>query len=368
MRRNYIILPLMALTGLLTACQSIQQLSIDYMLPAEASFPATLRKVAVVNNMPSLPTAGQQLEDNDTLQAPDEIARKSEIHAGDATIATEALAEALAEGNYFDQVIICDSALRAHDTVPRDGGLSVEEVNTLAHDLKADFLIALENVQLHATTRLHYIPEIPLHYGTVDVKTYTTCRIYLPGRQGPAGTVHCVDSIYWEEPDLPAGRTQLPIIPQKELIEAASDFAGTRPVSYLLPHWVTATRYLFTGGTVDMRDAAVYVREQNWSDAITLWKRLYDRKKGKQKIYAACNIALGYEMQDSIGTAIQWAEKAVQAAHAQAKGSAEKMDADDIDPSDLSYYVLAYRYLQELQERQAGMARLKVQMQRLETE
>ena len=49
MRRNYIILPLMALTGLLAACQSIQPLSIDYMLPAEASFPATLRSVAVVN-------------------------------------------------------------------------------------------------------------------------------------------------------------------------------------------------------------------------------------------------------------------------------------------------------------------------------
>ena len=182
----------------------------------------------------------------------------------------------------------------------------------------------------------------------------------------PAGTIHCLDSIYWEEPNLPADRTQAPIVPQKELIEAASDFAGASPARYLLPHWVTATRYLFTGGTVDMRDAAVYVREQNWPEAITLWKRLYDQKKGKQKIYAACNIALGYEMQDSIDNAIQWAEKAVQAAHAQAKGRTEKMDADDIDPSDLSYYVLAYRYLQELQERQKGMARLKAQMQRFE--
>ena len=366
MRRNYIILPLMALTGLLAACQSIQPLSIDYMLPAEASFPATLRRVAVVNNMPSAFGTGLVPADNDTLPAPDEIARKSEVHTGNAAIATEALAEALAEGNYFDQVIICDSALRAHDTVPRESTLSTEEADGLIRDLKADFLIAVEDVQLRSTTRLHYIPEIPLHYGTVDVKTYTTCRIYLPGRQGPAGTIHCLDSIYWEEPNLPADRTQAPIVPQKELIEAASDFAGASPARYLLPHWVTATRYLFTGGTVDMRDAAVYVREQNWPEAITLWKRLYDQKKGKQKIYAACNIALGYEMQDDIDNAIQWAEKAVQAAHAQAKGRIEKMDADDIDPSDLSYYVLAYRYLQELQERQKGMARLKAQMQRFE--
>ena len=36
-------------------CQSIEQLSIDYMLPAEVSFPAVLKRVAVVNNMPDVP-------------------------------------------------------------------------------------------------------------------------------------------------------------------------------------------------------------------------------------------------------------------------------------------------------------------------
>ena len=33
---------------LLGSCQSVEQLSIDYMLPAEVSFPATLKRVAVV--------------------------------------------------------------------------------------------------------------------------------------------------------------------------------------------------------------------------------------------------------------------------------------------------------------------------------
>ena len=36
---------------LLGSCQSVEQLSIDYMLPAEVSFPATLKRVAVVNNL-----------------------------------------------------------------------------------------------------------------------------------------------------------------------------------------------------------------------------------------------------------------------------------------------------------------------------
>ena len=40
---------------IMNACQSVEQLSIDYMLPAEVSFPASLKRVAVVNNMPDSP-------------------------------------------------------------------------------------------------------------------------------------------------------------------------------------------------------------------------------------------------------------------------------------------------------------------------
>lgn len=39
----------------LSSCQSVEQLSIDYMLPAEVSFPPTLKRVAIVNNMPEVP-------------------------------------------------------------------------------------------------------------------------------------------------------------------------------------------------------------------------------------------------------------------------------------------------------------------------
>ncbi|MGG6550487.1 UNVERIFIED_CONTAM: DUF6340 family protein, partial [Prevotella sp. 15_C9] len=62
------------------------------------------------------------------------------------------------------------------------------------------------------------------------------------------------------------------LISEKEMLREASEFAGTIPVSHMLPHWKTASRYLFTGGSVNMRDAAVFVREDNWDKAIELWK------------------------------------------------------------------------------------------------
>ena len=352
--------PLMLLLWLTTACQSIQPLSIDYMLPAEVSFPASLRRVGVVNNMPASPETTRMPEDPEPPKDELEIRRKTEYYLGNAKITTESLAESLATGNYFDEVIICDSALRAHDLTPRQSTLSRQEVNTLAHDLGVDFLIAVENVQLRSLRRVNFLPDINAYYETTDVKIRPTAYIYLPNRQGPTAIIQGKDSIFWEEAGISEGEAEARSVKKDELIEAASEVAGTTLVHYLLPHWRTARRYLFTGGSVDMRDAAVYVREGNWTDAIVLWKRHYEQKKGKQKMQAACNIALGYEMQDSIATATEWAEKAVDITRKQA----EKTES----ANDLSYYMFAYDYWQELQERLQGMARLDAQMRRFEEE
>ena len=94
------------------------------------------------------------------------------------------------------------------------------------------------------------------------------------------------------------------------MVKQASEFAGTVPVRHLLPYWKTSNRYLFSGGSVNMRDAAVYAKEENWSKAVELWKQTradLRNKKGKQKMYAAYNTALGYKSKDSIDTALEWA-------------------------------------------------------------
>ena len=114
-----VLLTIVGLT-MLWGCQSIDYLSIDYLLPAEMSFPNQLRKVAVVNNMPQEApiTLNRQFTD-----MPDVNARlqyhKTQYYSGDSKIATESLAQALADGDYFDTVIICDSALRAGDKEER---------------------------------------------------------------------------------------------------------------------------------------------------------------------------------------------------------------------------------------------------------
>ena len=261
---------------------------------------------------------------------------------------------------------VTGEALREHDRIPRESTLSREEVNNLANDLGVDFLVALEDVRLRSLRKVSFLPDINAYHESTDVKVFPTFSIYLPNRQGPVTTILSTDSIFWDEVGASEGEVQANSIKEDDLIEAASQFAGTTPIRYLLPHWRTAQRYLFTGGSVDMRDAAVYVREGNWTDAIALWKRHYMHKKGKQKMYAACNIALGYEMQDSIAAATEWAEKAQHMAY-----QIDRLDektADGLNATDVPNYVFATVYLNELQERLQGIARLDAQMQRFKEE
>lgn len=347
---------------LLSSCQSIEQLSIDYMIPGEISFPATLKRVAVVNNMPEIPDNKLIIKEEDQKKTENELARISSYYNGNAAITTESLAESLADGNYFDEVIICDSALRKKDVLPRETTLTEEEVNKLVRDLNVDFLIALENIQISAIRKISYLPDFNAYYGTVDAKVYPTIRLYLPGRKGPMATINSNDSIFWEETGTGEAYVRSRLIKQTDLIQQASEFAGAVPVKQLLPYWHTAYRNFFAGGSVNMRDAAVYAKEENWAEAVKLWKKNYETSKGKLRMYSAYNAALGYEMQDNLEEAVKWAEKAQ--ALARQIDKVDEIPANKLTAEGVPNYLFTSLYLTELQKRKEDMGRLNAQMKR----
>ncbi len=355
----------------LSACQTTRQMPIDYLVPAEVSFPSELRRVAIVNNMSETPE--NKLIKSDSSKKDGEIARDVVYYNGDAKIATESLAESIAQGNYFEEVIICDSALRANDKSARESTLSQEEVKELTTQLNADLLISLENLQLKATKVIQYLRDFRCYYGSIDLQVHPTLKIYLPNRRGPMLTLNPKDSIFWEEYQTEDAYNihsvkevsflHAHLIKEQDMIAEASEFAGTIPVKHLLPYWKSAMRTLYTNGSVDMRDAASYVHRNSWDKALKLWERTFkNSKKDKNKMHAALNIALYYENKDDIEQAITWAKNAQDLA-----GKMENMDErskERIDINDIPKFMMTTFYLEELQERKAGLATLNMQMSR----
>ncbi len=370
MMKNFIRLFAPCLFLLLSGCQSTEVFSIDYAMPAQVSFPAGLRSVAVVNNMSDTPeNRPLQSSDEKTDRQEDngEITHITHFYQGDGTVATESLAQAIADENYFDEVIICDSALRAHDFFPRENLLSQEEVKRLVQELDVDFLIALENVQIKAVRKIGFSPYYNMFIGTIDANVYPSVRIYLPNRQTPMATLNGNDSIFWEKLGATYGSANKQLLTDQELVKEASQFAGIAAVKQLLPYWETAHRILYTGGSANMRDAAIYVREENWEAAVGLWRQTYNAKRvsKKKKMRAAYNIALGYEMQDSISQALDWSLKAQALAYETDKVES-KLTQENVEAEDVPNYIITSYYVSELQKREKAMNLLQMQMKRFE--
>ena len=206
----------------LGSCQSLEQISIDYMQPGDMTFPSQLRKVAIVNNTSTEPDNKLITQTEKPKENVPEISHATAYANGNVKIAAESLAEEIAHQNYFDVVVICDSALRANDKFPRESTLSQEEVQQLASDLGVDCIIAMENLQFKATKTVRYIRDFNCYLGTVDVKAYPTVKVYLPSRSKPMTTLHPTDSIFWEEYGETVTETFAHMIPDAQLFDGNS--------------------------------------------------------------------------------------------------------------------------------------------------
>lgn len=345
------------------SCQSIEQISIDYLQSADLSFPPQLRKVAIVNNASNAPDDKLTPQTKKSKDNRVEISRAIAYANGDPKVATEAMAEEIAHQNYFDEVVICDSALRTNDKISRESTLSQEEVRQLASDLRVDLIIALENLQFKITKTVRYLEEFGCYQGAIDAKVYPTVSVYLPERSKPMATIRLNDSIFWEDFGISPTEAAAQIIPTKDMLKEAAEFAGTVPVKYIVPIWKNGKRYLYTGGSVPMRDAAIYVRENSWDEAYELWNQAYQSTKNeKKKMRAALNIAVYYEMKDSLAKAEKWATTAQQ--HARKTELKKNTGNNKINTDEAPNYFYISLYLTELKERNAQLSKLKLQMSR----
>lgn len=306
MKNVFSILAIVGVVVLFSACTTVQYFSFERLQPAEINFPEQVRSVGVVNCVP--PTNG-----------------------GDGKVAAEAFAHEIAAADYFNQVVICDSALQSIDGIQTD---------SLIQALGVDMLFTIEQVEVELEKGSYYLSEVMANVPVVDGIVTPLVRAYVAGRGNPLFSISKQDTICWE---LRQNLTE------ELIIKEASEYAAKLPMQYLLPYWKEVERYYFDGANVEMRDAGIYVREGNWDNAAVLWQQLYDTRKGKVKMRAAYNLALYHELQDDFNKALEYLDTASSLA---SKGSWEEQ--------------LIVLYQLKLQELSKDNHRLKVQMKRFE--
>lgn len=306
---------------LLTACTTLEYASYDRLQAAEISFPDAIRNVGVVNYVPAV--------------SGDDLAKG--LFEGDGVVAAETFAGHLASADYFDNVVICDSALRTQemsDILPR------AMADSLIQALDVDLLFVWERIGVEVGEGSIFLQELMSTVPTVDAVVTPVVRCYAYGRQSPLYSLNKSDTVSWElSPSLTYG----------QLLKDVSEYAGSMPVTYLLPHWKTLERCYFMGGNLEMRDAGTCIRENDWDGAADLWLQLYNRKKGKSKMRAAFNLAVYSEIQEDYEQAYRYLEEAL-----------TLVDEDSYE------WRLIQHYRIQLKEQADQYGRLKIQMNRFE--
>lgn len=268
-----------------SACSTIKTIEFDHLVASEMSFPEMVRRVGVVNNMPLIEASEADL------------GRMVEGIEGDGKVFTEALAQGIAETNYFDEVVVYDTTLcnmkvsyKSHQSIKKEWAgnvLSAAEASRWIDELGVDLLLSVERIRIEVKEG-NMIPGAFVSYPVVDGIITPVVRAYIAGHEHPILSMVKTDTIFWEpEPSLTF----------KKIVRESSEYAASMLLPYMLPYWKEIRRNYYDGGNVEMRDAAVFLREYNWEEAYPLWKTTYDKKKGNLKMMAAFNLALYHEMQ-----------------------------------------------------------------------
>lgn len=285
MRHTKTVLALL-MSLLLGSCVSYNYVTFDRLEAGDINYPESVRKVGVVNNMPYFDFAGL---DGNTLPPLE----------GHGKIAADTLANLLALADYFDTVVICDSMLQGKNTsFSEPYALSPMQADSLMDVLGVDVLFSLDRVKVD----LSNWNENGNRYKGVKAVVTPVVFAYIPGRETPWFAISCKDSIgyKWNEP-MSLGKFQ----------KDASAYSAYMLMDHLLPSWKMVERIYYASGSVELRDANIYLMAENWKDTYWLWKQAYDTGRGKKKMMAAFNLAVYHEAHDDTDRALECLEEAI---------------------------------------------------------
>lgn len=269
-----IFFPLFLFSLLFASCTELRYVKVEQMLPPEIMPEWGTRSVGIVNNFSR----------NNVVVVNEEAS----IYACDPDSMIEEIALSFADAGVMDRVVVLDSVIYPADGVSSHK-LSQQEVNALCEYLDVSLLYSLEYACL------------AVNWGTPSIgrpmNAYLCSRYYTPDTDTLSGTAILDKKVVesWAY-DTAQARQLMPEVPYLLAQQAIVPY---------LPAWKERERvYYYNRLCYELREARVYVAEDNWEAAAQQWRVLAQSKQRIHRFIAAYNMALYYEMTDSIDQAI----------------------------------------------------------------
>ncbi len=284
----------------LIACSTYEPLSIEVLQPAKYSFQPEIKSVVLVDNSMAFRSKGVH-----HISLPDESYSVDTIWKDDfPLLVLDGLKNELTQRNFFDTVYVHDISLRRAG-VSDSSLLSWNRIDQLCKKYNAEAVISIEGYTYHTNIKVENMYDGNM-YGYLDAGSTIFYRAYNHIDHSFILEELLQDTISWSvygnglnyiAQNLPTLRTAL---------DELAGYMGVRMADDIAPHWAKESRVFYNSGNVYFMQATDYVRNNQWGDAIKLWKFVYEHSKKKVKARAAYNLALASEIQGDYESSLYW--------------------------------------------------------------
>ena len=188
----------------------------------------------------------------------------------------------------MDRVVVLDSLLYHPDSTTKHL-LTQEEVNALCRQLDVETIYSVEYACLTYEPASKFIAR--------PLTAYLCARIYTPDGEGMVGASVLDKEVldYWID-NTDEVAELFPLVPSQLAKNAIEPY---------LPTWKERERiFYYDRFNYHLREGRVYISEGKWEDAATHWRQLLQSRSRMQRFEGAFNMALYYEMTDSIDKAL----------------------------------------------------------------
>lgn len=304
MNRNILLAILLFISA--TACTVYKEYPIDVYKPGEVTIPPDAKNVALIYRNFKYP--------GDTLQnyyKEDYQLKKARVNGNlDSVLVRTCLSELaknFKEKNTFNEVKILPYHLFKRHSSSKLPELQFDVIKKIASATNSDLLISLD-------TYSYFFSEYSKNYDTPasnEVITAAVWAVYNPTGEHLIERKALIDTVYWNGYD-DQGNYQrgYKLPPRETALKIASQMAGENYAKRFFASWQTVNRMYAIPPLPDFSEAAHFVDEGKWDNAIRLWEKYASDKNGKLAISARYNLALAYEMKDDLDTASRWLEAA----------------------------------------------------------
>jgi hypothetical protein len=296
----------------LLSCNTVREISIEVLVPAEVTIPEHIQSVAFVNRSY---TPWLARNPKDTIARPPE-----DLYILDTIINNKfflGLFDALNSSPLFNLEDPITFQFRRSDSSRFPDPLSVENLRYITDSLYTDAIISLEGYRVSDSLTVwdqsndiwlepdYYFIEYKFDYiveGTMQWRIYDGIYGILIDEFITTDTTEW--TVYG---DSEGAINELP-----EVVDAYREYAYQRGYDFgmrVSPSWSQVRRFYFITGNKNIRKAGEFAYNGKWEEAAGLWKQEAGSADPEIAAKAAFNLALYSEKKDLLIPAIDWATR-----------------------------------------------------------